>query len=464
MNLLPRVLVVDDDKILLEQFGLILENQCSVITAETIDKGLGLLREHHFDIVILDLNFDGDDRTGLDVFRTIHALNINVDILVISGETDHRKLIQVFNAGVTRFLSKPTENDEIRKAIGEILEKREAKQRALKHIGSISETPLIGNSTQMDQLREQIQNAISSEAKDILVLGETGTGKEVVSNYIARTAAAGVPFLAIQCGTIVDSLAEAELFGHVKGTFTGAHRDRAGAFEAARGGFIFLDEIGELPMVQQAKLLRVLQERKVRRVGANLEIPVNFRTIAATHRNLTEMIEQKAFREDLYYRLAKAVIEIPPLRKRKDDIPELAEFFLEKYSTGGKKEISPEALVLLQKYSWPGNIRQLEAVIANLKARSKNKVIRDSDVCQVLPEVALFSRAKKGGALKRYGSILAHERRKFEDAILRADGDRTLAAEYLGLSRATFFRRAKDLGLVQNRRKGQPSNEARIIS
>lgn len=442
---LPQILAIDDDIGWLEQIPLILEDEAVVVTASSVNDGIKLLSDHYFDIVILDLNFDNDERNGAEIFQQIKSLTNGATVLVISGETDHRRLIEVFNAGVSKFLSKPSSNKEIRQAIAKIIEEREIKSK-IKLLIDSNETPLIGKSRAMNLVREQLDQVISAKVKDILIIGESGTGKEVVANYIVACSGAK-NYSPIHCGAISDSLTESELFGHMKGAFTGAINDRAGAFEAARGGFVFLDELGEMPLNQQVKLLRVLQERKIKRVGASSEVLVNFRIIAATNRNLQDMIKNGDFREDLYYRISKEIITLPPLRDRKEDIPELVEYFLKTNYPNRNLEPTQEVLVLLQKHSWQGNVRELSSVIDRLATRFEG-VIRPSDLALVLPEVS-FNKSKS----KKYRDELVAKREHYKQILLSTNFNREKAAEKLGISRATFYRKAKTLGLTRDRNR-----------
>lgn len=450
---LPRLLAIDDDPTWLSQIPMIFEDELEVATKESIDEGLAAIESTYFDVVLLDLNFDGDARTGFDVFKRIAALDSSVDVIVISGETRPERFIQIINAGVTRFIPKPSSPKEIRLAVRETLSARETKLRAvnLAQSGNDQSALLVGSSRLMEKLREDIDLAVSSGAKDILLIGETGTGKEVVARAIAMKADPAKRLIPIHCGAISDGLAESELFGHVKGAFTGADKDRASAFEAACGGYVFLDEIGEMPLHQQAKLLRVLQERKVQRVGSIEERPAHFRCISATNVNLPKAISGKQFREDLYYRIAKTTIEIPALRDRAEDIPELVTYFLAK--EGHEITVTQEATSLLMAYPWPGNVRQLQSVVESFASRCKDSVLRERDVIAALPELSQMSGiVLKRSFLGRQGSafVLA-EKKRFQAALEEARGDRTEAAKLLNISRATFFRRAKELGLAYPR-------------
>lgn len=448
----PKLLVIDDDQVWLDQVPMLFEDECDVDTYSTIDQGIEAVTRYFYDVVLLDLNFEGDTRSGLEVFQRIHALDRETDVVVISGETDHRKLIEVFNAGVSRFLPKMSEASEVRKIVYDTLRDRETRLQALATATDSTGVSLIGNSPQMQKLRADIARIVRSGARDVLLQGETGTGKELVAKSIAFQADPSRRFIAVHCGAINENLAESEFFGHVKGAFTGADREKAGAFEAARGGFVFLDEIGEMPLSQQAKILRVLQERVVQRVGSYEDRQINFRCIAATHVDLDRAVEEGKFREDLFYRIAKDIVYVPALRERVEDIPELVHFFMTKSGTGHALTITKQSLELLQAYTWPGNVRHLKGVVESLASRCDGDVIREKDVYKVVPEVAAMKSIPSRSLVGSYSaSLIMNERQRFEKAIIRANGNRTEAAKQLGISRATFFRRAKELGLVRPR-------------
>jgi DNA-binding NtrC family response regulator len=452
---LPRLLVVDDDPTWLEQVPLILEDECTVDGYPTLAQGIAAVQSTSYDLILLDLNFDNDARSGLDFFRQIQGVDRGANVIMISGETNPARLIEAFNAGVSRFIPKPSSADQIRQAVRQVLEQREIRRRAQAAAlrpSDLGPNPLLGKSPAMRRLQDEVGQILIAGVSDVLIQGETGTGKELLARLIAGKLDRSQRFIPIHCGAINDGLIESELFGHARGAFTGAERDRIGAFEAAGGGFVFLDEIGEMPIGQQPKLLRVLQERKVTRVGEHAERPVSFKTVSATHVDLVTAVAAGRFREDLYYRIAKSRVVIPALRERLDDIPLLAEVFL---SEGGgvRKEFTPEALALLGTYEWPGNVRQLKATIEALKLRNDEPVIREKDVCALLPEVAGKVRSSIDSPNGTYGRILmAGEKKKFQGALIQAKGDRDVAAKLLGLSRATYFRRAKELGLVSERR------------
>lgn len=453
MNKLPRVLAIDDDLNWLSQIPLILEDICIVDTRDSIDSGIRAVEENFYDVVLLDLNFGDDPRTGLDVFRMIKAKDHSADVIVISGETNPSRLVQIFNAGITSFLVKPATPNQIRESIGNAVQAKQMKLRALNINNKESKYQLIGRSKKMQELRAEIAQVIQSGTKDILLTGETGTGKEVIAKMIAYQADPNCRFHPVHCAAISEGLAESELFGHTKGAFTGAVSDRASVFEVVGGGFVFLDEIGDMPLLQQAKLLRVLQERQVQRVGSTDIKDVNFRSISATHIDLQEAISKKLFREDLYYRIAKAVIKVPSLRERVEDISDLVNYFIAEAFPHKHITVTDDAIELLKAYHWPGNVRQLKGVIESICARTTDNVIRESDICYALPEVAkVFGNKASRALIGRYGAALINkERERLEQAISAARGNKRLAAEKLGMSRTTFYRRAHELGLVQQR-------------
>lgn len=450
----PKILALDDDATWLDQIPMMFEDLgFEIHSYANIDQGLIAVENYFYDVVLLDLNFAGDRRTGLDVFRRIVAKDSEVDVIVISGETDPKRLIEIMNSGITHFIPKPASLKEIREAVLSILRKRQLRRDAILSTTKKG-TLLVGSSSSAIKLKADIMQAAKMGIKDILIQGETGTGKEVVARSIAELADSATRLFPVHCAAINDGIAESELFGHIKGAFTGADRDRIGAFEAAQGGFVFLDEIGDMPLHQQAKLLRVLQERKVQRVGSTEERQVSFKSISATHVNLENAVMDKKFREDLYYRIAKYSIRIPPLRERLEDIPDLVIYFL---SSRFKNEytITPQAIDMLFSYHWPGNVRQLESVIEMMVYRCENKVIREKDVCQAIPDLSkLFTPKQALQLLGKFGhSPISQERKRFQKALVDSSGDRTKAAQLLNMSRATFFRRMKELGLVNERRK-----------
>ena len=449
-GLLPKVIAIDDDSLWLGQVSDILEGIADVSTALTIDEGLQKIQDQFFDVVLLDLNFKQDNRNGLDAFRIIQAMDRGVDVIVISGETNTQRLIEVFNFGVSKFIAKPASTEAIRVAVKSVLKQREEKQQISdleKNKASDAPiNPLLGNSPSIRKIRDQIALLVEAGVKDILIQGETGTGKDLLARYLAYTMDRSRRFIPIHCGAISDGLAESELFGHMKGAFTGADKDRIGIFEAAAGGFVFLDEIGEMPLNQQTKLLRVVQDRTVQRVGSYEERKVSFRLIAATHVDLQKAVTEKKFREDLFYRISKNVIQVPPLRERKEDIGIILNSF--KLKKNGKSvDFTDDAIEVLQSYNWPGNIRQLQDTAERIVMLATQNVIRQTDIFKAAPEFATRTKVLKGLVGNYSTSLIVNEKKRFLIAIEQAQGNRDEAAKLLGFSRATFFRRMKELGI-----------------
>lgn len=454
MDKLPKVLAIDDDRYWLSQVPLILEDTCEVSARTNIDQGINAIQENFYDVVLLDMNFENDPRSGIDVFRMIKAKDHSVDVIVISGETRPDRLIQIMNAGITSFLPKPCTPDQVRSAIANAVHAKRMKLKALNlDVGIANRYQLIGRSMQMKRVREQVAHVVKAGTKDILIQGENGTGKEVVAKAISYQSDPNCRFNVIHCGAISEGLAESELFGHVKGAFTGADRDRPSVFEIVGGGFVHLDEIGDMPLAQQAKLLRVLQERQVKRVGSSEVKEVNFRSISATNINLERAVAEKRFREDLFYRINKEIITIPPLRERREDIVDLTHYFLAEAFPTRNLGITEDAIELLIAYHWPGNIRQLRAVLESIGSRNTDEVIRESDICHAIPQVANVFGSKASRALiGRYGaSLINHERERIESAMKMSD-DIEAAAAKLGMSRSTFYRRATEFGLIKKRK------------
>ena len=452
-----KILVLDDDMSYLEQMPDILGGYGKVDCYLRIDQGLAAIETTYYDIAILDLNFDNDDRrrSGLDVFKQIAALDRGIDVIMISGEGDPRRIFELVNSGIHRFIPKPADVSEIRATVAAILEDREERKRRLamsQDMSRGSSTPaLIGSSPQMQQTREQIDRLVENGAKCILLQGETGTGKGVVAKYIAQLADPLKPLVAVNCGALNENLIQSALFGHVKGGFTGAERNKVGVFEAAAGGYVFLDEIGDMPLTQQPNLLCTLQEGAITRVGEVQPVAVNFRVISATHKDLKTAVASGLFREDLLYRISKATITLPPLRERVEDIPALVRHFLSMQSK--LCSITDDAMNLLVSFNWPGNVRQLESVVENMVIYCDDRMIRAAQAIHAVPELGTLPPSKlKRAMVGTYGmQLIARERHRFERAIIDANGDRTVAAKTLGLPRTTFFRKAKELGLVRSR-------------
>ncbi|KQN54879.1 MULTISPECIES: two-component system response regulator GlrR [unclassified Erwinia] len=424
-----RLLLVDDDPSLLKLLGMRLSSEGFLVTtAASGPEALKLLNRETFDLVISDLRMDEMD--GMALFTEIQRLKPGMPVIILTAHGSIPDAVAATRQGVFSFLTKPVDRDALYKAIDEALA-----QRAPGSDNAWSEA-IVTRSPLMLRLLEQARMVAQSDVS-VLINGQSGTGKEVLAQAIhAASPRAGNAFIAINCGALPEQLLESELFGHAKGAFTGAVSSREGLFQAAEGGTLFLDEIGDMPQALQVKLLRVLQERKVRPLGSNRDLDINVRIISATHRDLPKAMEKKEFREDLYYRLNVVSLKLPALHERAEDIPLLAGHLLKQAAERHKpfvRSFSTDALRRLMAASWPGNVRQLVNVIEQCVALTSAPVISDALVEQAL--------AGENTALPTF----AEARNQFELNYLRkllqmTRGNVTNAARLAGRNRTEFYK------------------------
>lgn len=377
----PRILAVDDEESIREFLEIMLKKEgYEVTTAEDGAQAMDLLKKKSFDMVISDLQMP--NVTGMELLKHVKDNYPDLVFMIITAFGTTESAVEAMKLGAYDYITKPFKIDEVRIVIGNALRSKnlEVENRALKKEmqKEYSFQNLVGNSEKMHQIYELIKR-VSQTPTNVLITGESGTGKEMVAKAIhVNGPLKNKPFVTINCGAIPENLMESEMFGHKKGSFTGAIQDKVGLFEVADGGTLFLDEVGELPLTIQVKLLRAIQERVIRRVGATDDQKIEVRIIAATNRDLEDMIKQGTFREDLYYRLNVIHIRVPPLRERADDVSLLAKHFLQKYSTRFGKPvngISDEAMKTLKKYDYPGNVRELENIIERTVALEAGSTI-----------------------------------------------------------------------------------------
>lgn len=446
-----RILLVEDDETFRSLLQTILEDDGhEVLTAEDGLKGLDLLRQKNFDLVVTDLKMPG--KTGLELFRDSRTdPNPPMFIFITAfGKVD--EAVTAMKEGAVDFLTKPLEDpDSILSLVNRAIESqgRNREYLTLKEAETTGLPPekLIFAGQAMQTVRKLVHDVASTVA-NVLIYGESGTGKELVARIIHLLSPRGKSaFVPLNCAAIPENLLESELFGHEKGAFTGAILARQGKFELASGGTIFLDEIGEMPLALQAKLLRVLQERVFERVGGSKEIKADVRVIAATNRNLQDEVTQRSFREDLYYRLNVFPIQLPLLKDRADAVPLLADYFLNRFSlqVGKKlKGFDKEALSAMEHYAWPGNVRELQNVVERAVILAQG-IIR----CDNLPEALL---RKPGPVLQDSRDALKSvEREMIIKALGRQGGNRRLAAEELGISRRMLQYKLKDYDLLDDK-------------
>jgi DNA-binding NtrC family response regulator len=446
-----EILFVDDDRQILDLVKSYLSRQGFNVTALNEGlKALEIIKKKSFDIVFSDLMMPEID--GLALLKAIKQISPGTEVIIVTGFASIESAIEALKLGGYDYLQKPINFERLSILIDRISEKKRLqneniliKQRLKERF---SYDKIVGKSPKMQELYNIIDR-ISMGHPTVLIQGESGTGKELVANVIHQNSdRKDKPFIPINCGAISEGLLESELFGHVKGAFTGAVRNSIGLFKAADGGTLFLDEIAEIPPIVQVKLLRVLQEKKIRPVGEFKESEVDVRVIAATNQNLEESIKKNSFREDLFYRLNVIFIKMPPLREIKEDLPYLISHFLKKFShqMGGKMlKISPEALNLLSDYSWPGNVRQLENVIERAYALSSGKVINPSDLP---PEIQNYSKSQQVDDTNL--NLRDNEIKLLKKALLRTKGNKAEAAKLLGINLSTVYRKLDKYGIADH--------------
>jgi two-component system response regulator PilR (NtrC family) len=436
-----RILIVDDEQSMRELLAILLKKEgFEVVTAASRAEAASVLSRNAVDMVLTDVRLpDGD---GLEVLRHVKGASPGTVVIVMTAYGTTETAVAARKLGAEAYVLKPFDVDEVRIVIRDALAAREMREENVRLKREVGELygidQLIGVSSAMASLFEMVR-AIAPTSSTVLITGESGTGKELVARAIhALSARAEKPFVSVNCGALPDGLLESELFGHMKGAFTDAHQTKKGLFEAAHGGTLFLDEVGETSPAMQVKLLRALQDRRIRRVGGTEELEVDVRVVAATNAPLENLVREKRFREDLFYRLQVIPIHTPPLRERLEDVPLLAQHFLERFARAMDKrvaKIADEAIGMLQRYSWPGNVRELENVIERAVALESTEV--------VLPErlprtIVAPARETEVPTLGPGFSLDAHlrtvELQMLLTALERAQGDRTRAAELLGVS------------------------------
>ena len=436
------VLIVDDNKSVLTSLELLLEDEFErVETASNPNSILSVLDTMPVDLVILDMNFSAGVNTGnegLFWLRRIQEIAPELPVIMLTAYGDVELAVKALKSGAVDFILKPWDNEVLLEKIHAALqavEREKVKQKTDRNRPDRPAEPamIIGHSAVMMKLIKVVTKVAKTDA-NILITGENGTGKEMLAREIHRLSLRSRrEMINVDMGAVSESLFESELFGHEKGAFTDARESRPGKFEAASGSTLFLDEIGNLPVGLQAKLLAALQNREVTRLGSNRKIPIDIRLIAATNRDLPELVKQSLFREDLYYRINTIQIEIPPLRNRREDIPLFIDYFLKKYTALYNQPgltIHPQAATKLERYDWPGNIRELQHTIEKAVILAEKNVIRAAD---------LFIRPGKSVSFSDAPNLGEVERKTIEAAITQNDGNLTAAAEQLGVSRQTLY-------------------------
>lgn len=453
MARLPTVLICDDDTIFHQAVKHVLKNRFELRSAFNSDEALAIVRNHAIQLVLLDIEMRTPDE-GLRLIPKLLELDGDVAIVMSSGRTDFPTVREAMRLGASDYVPKDFEPNELDHVITRALNQKnliqQNRQQNFETAGTQNRHALVGKSKSADDLRKIIERIKNSPA-NIMIYGETGTGKEVVARHLRRTLPDGTlePFVAVDSATIQSSTAESILFGHEKGAFTGADKMTRGVFEEAHGGVVYFDELANMPLEIQAKLLRVIQEKEVRRIGSTKTLPLEFRVICATNQRLEEMIRQGRFKDDLYQRLSVLPIDIPPLRERAEDIPLLAEHFLRQQTGREQIKFSEAALQVLQQYSWPGNVRELANLVSYVVAMTDGNEIDLSELPPKFRDVIIQPSAAASGqnfyaALENFEkNLLTTEFQNFRGPV----GDLALR---LGMGRSHLYSKLKKYGIYNN--------------
>ncbi|MHB8302274.1 MAG: sigma-54-dependent transcriptional regulator [Acidobacteriaceae bacterium] len=456
-----RVLVVDDDTAIRTAVSDIARNQgFGVFSVDNTDAARAALQAHMADIVLLDLKLPGGG--GLSLLEEVRTLYPETVVVVMTAYATVSSAVEAMRNGASEYLTKPFTMDELADVLERASDRRhfDTESRRLRERLRTADGfgTLIGRSTEMERVY-RILAKVAHTNHPVLVLGESGTGKEAVARTIHYNGPnAAHPFIPVDCGSLVPTMIESELFGYAKGAFPGANRSKEGLLVTADGGTVFLDEVGELPLDLQAKLLRALQEKEIRPAGSNQRVPIHVRILAATNRDLAAMVEQGKFRKDLYFRLNVVNIKLPSLRERRVDIALLAAHFLERRrkETGLSYTLSDDVLRVLGSYDWPGNVRELENTIERACALSSGPVLHLGDMPTQLQEYRMQSRqlaevsaaADNGSADTAFLTIAEMEKQAILNTLRQLNGDKLTAARLLGIGKTTLYRKLKEYGIA----------------
>ena len=466
----PRILVIDDEAAIRDSLRMILEYEGYGFTgAASGQDGIALVQRDRPDLVLLDIKMSGMD--GMEVLRKLRALDEGLPVVMISGHGTTSTAVEAIKSGALDFLDKPLSSERVILTLQNALKQQELRQenRALK-LAMEAKYEIVGESQALRAVLESVKRAAPTNAT-VMLLGESGVGKELVARTIHRNSPrAGQRFIQVNCAAIPEELIESELFGHEKGSFTGATEKQVGKFEQADRGTIFLDEVADMSAKTQAKVLRVLQEQEVERLGSARTIKVDVRVVAATNKNLEEMIQRGEFREDLYFRLNVIPILVPPLRERRSDIPLLVQHFARRMSDEHNmkpKRFDPRAMEALQRYRWRGNIRELRNTVERVLIMTPGDVVRIEDLPQDVrgdvpvmaqPEPATVAAAVSSGPQLQAPSVSAGTLREFKDAAERAflvqklrenNWNISKTAEVIDTPRSNLYKKLEQYGIKQ---------------
>jgi two-component system response regulator HydG len=449
-----RVLVVDDDESHAEAVAESLERvgyEC--VVAKSGREGLRLIEEQAFDIVITDLMME--EVGGLEVLAKTKRELPDAEVVILTGHSTVKTAVTAMQAGATTYLTKPLDINELRTVADKVSQSQRLARTNVELQKQLNERfgfeGVIGNSLQMHAVVARLRQ-IAPTVATVLITGESGTGKELVAKAIHNNSPRRYkPFVPLNCAALSDNILESELFGHVKGAFTGADRERKGWFEYANGGTLFLDEVGDIPLSTQVKLLRVLESGEIVRVGTNEPLKVNVRLISATNRDLSEAVETKTFRQDLFHRIKVVSVKLPPLRTRREDIPLLIDFFLKEFTTSHGKTVTavtPAVRKALTAYSWPGNVRELKNAIESMVVFDTDGILDIDDLTEDIQATAVAAGEGVGAAHSLVGRSLEEiERLYITETLKLTNGNREEAAKLLGIGERTLYRKIKEYNI-----------------
>jgi DNA-binding NtrC family response regulator len=452
MNPTPKLLIIDDEEIALMNLQHVLKkNGYEIVTADTGPKGLALLKTQHFDVVLTDLKMERVD--GMRILEECRRNHPSSEVIMITGYATVDSAIEAMKQGAYHYIAKPYRIEAVRKVVAEALEKIRLRdenvqlKEDLKRLRQVGQIKIITKDPNMLKILETTRQIAPTDC-NVLISGESGTGKELLARFVhEHSKRSQGPLMAVNCGAFNEELLTNELFGHEKGAYTSADTSKVGLIELAKGGTLFLDEITEMSTNMQAKLLRVIQERQLMRVGGTTAIKVDVRFIAATNRNLQEAVQAHYFRKDLYYRLNVVSLELPPLASRRGDIPLLAHFFLDKHAHLMSRDVptvSKEVLEILKEYDFPGNVRELENVIERGVALCTEGVIEPKHLPDDIRDLNIVTFRRKDG---KWPSLEEQEILYIKKVLTETGGNKTSAAETLGIDRVSLWRKIKRYGL-----------------
>lgn len=449
----PRILIVDDEEDILLLYKNIFKSNYNISLINNGSDAVKKANEEHFDLAIVDILMPG--MNGIEVLRKLKELDSSIEVIMVTASREIRPAVDSLKCGAFDYLVKPFDVDNLVSLVTKAIERRSILMENLYLKQALDERvamgELIGKSIKIKHVYDIIENIAPSDST-VLITGESGTGKEIVAETIhKKSKRKNMPYVIVNCAAIPDNLLESEMFGHERGSFTGAVERHVGKFELANGGTIFLDEIGEMRLPMQAKLLRAVQEGMIERIGSEKNIPVDVRIIAATNIDIRKAIKEKAFREDLFYRLNVIPINMPPLRERIEDLPIFVNYFIEQYNKELNKSIkymSGEALKILKNYPWPGNVRELENLIERIIAISKDSYI---DIQHIPSELVEYQQKDKEEFRLEEDSLIkavkTYEKKLLMEALKASGGNQTNAAKKLGIHRTTLISKLDSMGL-----------------